>query len=103
LSLCVACAASAKLDDESKLYALDAILSGRLKSNEQISGTCVLHLPLPRPMPVLTKMSVRTVIISAAVKYLETNPPPVDTMRFDTACGVGTHMLASHGQNALDI
>lgn len=42
LSLCVACAASAKLDEQSKLYALDAILRGRLKSNEQISGVVSL-------------------------------------------------------------
>ena len=45
LSLCVACATSAKLDERSKLYALEAILSGRLKSNEQISGAlaCFYH------------------------------------------------------------
>lgn len=49
LSLCVACAASAKLDDENKLYALDAILSGRLKSNEQISGIFFPLTPSTHP------------------------------------------------------
>lgn len=38
LSLCVASASSAKLDEAGQLYALDAILKERLKSNEQVSG-----------------------------------------------------------------
>lgn len=28
-------------------------------------------------------------VASAAVKYLESNPPPVDAKKFDAACGVG--------------
>ena len=80
LSLCVA---SAKLDEQSKLYALDAILRGRLKSNEQTSGVVVSILLFNTYAVLLTASR------SAAVKYLEANPPPVDANRFDSACGVG--------------
>lgn len=38
LSLCVASASAAKLTEEGRKYALRAILDGRLKSNEQVSG-----------------------------------------------------------------
>lgn len=45
LSLCVASASSSKLEEAGRLYALDAILNGRLKSNEQVSGEYPLSYP----------------------------------------------------------
>lgn len=38
LSLCVASASSSKLEEEGRIYALEAILDERLKTNEQIAG-----------------------------------------------------------------
>lgn len=38
LALCVAAASASKLEEEGTVYALEAILDGRLKSNEQVSG-----------------------------------------------------------------
>lgn len=65
LSLCVASASAAKLTEEGRKYALRAILDGRLKSNEQVS---------------------------AAVKFLDANPPPVEEKLFNPACGVGIEL-----------
>ncbi|KAF8314698.1 glutamine-tRNA ligase [Clavulina sp. PMI_390] len=67
-ALCVACASpNSKVEEEGRLYGLNAILDGRLKSNEQVS---------------------------AAAKFLETNPPPIDAKKFDAACGVGIELSA---------
>ncbi|CAL1701119.1 unnamed protein product [Somion occarium] len=52
----------AKLGDVERGYAVDAILDGRLKSTDQVS---------------------------AAVKYLEAHPLPIDQSDFDKSCGVG--------------
>ncbi|KAF9520716.1 hypothetical protein BS47DRAFT_1374626 [Hydnum rufescens UP504] len=56
---------AAKLQDEAKLYAAGAIVDGRLKSAEQVS---------------------------AAIKYLESHPPPVNDTQFGDACGVGIEL-----------
>lgn len=44
LALCVAAASASKLEEEGTLYALGAILDGRLKSNEQVSGESITCL-----------------------------------------------------------
>lgn len=56
-----------KLGDSERSYAVDAILDGRLKSTDQVS---------------------------AASKYLEIHPTPVDQAEFDKECGVGFSITA---------
>ncbi|KIP10691.1 hypothetical protein PHLGIDRAFT_125388 [Phlebiopsis gigantea 11061_1 CR5-6] len=56
-----------KLGEDERGYAVDAILDGRLKSTDQVS---------------------------AAAKYLEASPLPVDQADFDKQCGVGFSITA---------
>lgn len=85
LSLCVAAGNATNLNEEGRRYALGAILDGRLKSNEQVSGAFVF-VNFYDMMKSLTCGGWR---IAAAVKFLDANPPPVEEKLFNPACGVG--------------
>ncbi|KZT13044.1 glutaminyl-tRNA synthetase [Laetiporus sulphureus 93-53] len=59
----------AKLDEGERGYAVKAVLDGRLRSTDQVS---------------------------AATKYLESHPLPIDSSDFDRECGVGFTITPEH-------
>lgn len=71
-----------KLTEESRNYAVEAIVDGRLKSPDQVTGESYCRTPF---VYVLGSRTYAT----AAIKYLAANPAPLDAAAFDKACGVG--------------
>ena len=76
---------SSKLGEDERGYAVDAILDGRLKSTDQVSGNGALWCS---PLNIVSIYCWHHVV---AVKYLEANSLPVDQGDFDKQCGVGEH------------
>ncbi|KAH9972938.1 glutamine-tRNA ligase [Lactifluus volemus] len=64
----------AKMEEDERGYIVDAIIHGRLKSNDQVN---------------------------AAVRYLESHHLPVDDAQFDTECGVGFNITPEALANAV--
>ena len=70
----------AKIGEDERGYVVNAIIDGRLKSTDQVNGAS---------QHVFFRYVRLTSRHTAAVKFLETHPLPVDDVQFDHECGVG--------------
>lgn len=70
---------STKLGDPEKQYVTEAILDGRLKSSEQVSGELISF----------KKQYHHLNLIVAAVKFVDANGVPEEASKFNDECGVG--------------
>lgn len=85
--LAAAAVQGSKLDEDARGYVVDAILDGRLKTTDQVSGK--------RIRSGTSSISICLYAVLAAAKYMETHPAPVDDADFDKQCGVGAYPCAS--------
>lgn len=69
-----------KLNPEQQDYTTKAIVDGKLKNIDQVTGLSSLLLGYVVPSEFTTQ---------ASIKYLETHLLPVDEHEFDSECGVG--------------
>ena len=74
----------AKIGEDERGYVVNAIIDGRLKSTDQVNGASQ-HPRGSTPSRYVRLTSRHT----AAVKFLETHPLPVDDVQFGHECGVG--------------
>jgi glutaminyl-tRNA synthetase len=74
----------AKIGEDEQGYVVNAIIDGRLKSTDQVNGASQRFRD--GSFPDTSKL---TLTHTAAIKFLETHPLPVDDVQFDSECGVG--------------
>lgn len=74
-----------KIGPDERDYVAKAIVDGRLKTNDQVTGMLSTFYSSGLFLNLLQNI--------ASVKYLENYPLPVDEKQFDLQCGVGMYRI----------